>query len=152
MLTSKTKEVDEIVGLEVGADDYITKPFSVELLLAHIHSLLRRQDESVRDLESYTFGNIVLDFKKLEASKNGNPITLAAKEFEILKFFILNEGKVVTRDMLLDDVWGYANKENLPTTRTVDSYILVLRKKIEDNPSHPKHLLTVHTKGYKFMK
>jgi DNA-binding response OmpR family regulator len=149
MLTSKSDEMDKVLGLELGADDYMTKPFSIRELHARIKALLRRHGEARKDIDTFAFGNIAIDFKKQEASKKKESLKLSAKEFEILKYFILHEGEVITRDMLLDDVWGY---ESFPTTRTVDNYILTIRKKIEDNPSEPKHLLTVHTAGYKFVK
>ena len=149
ILTSKKEELDKVLGLELGADDYVTKPFSIRELHARIKALLRRKAELKKDIDEYTFGNVHADFKKQEASKKGKPRKLSAMEFKILKYFVQRESEVVTRQMLLDDVWGY---EEFPTTRTVDNYILSLRKKIEDNPSKPKHLLTVHTAGYKFVK
>ena len=149
MLTSRKEEIDKVMGLEIGADDYVTKPFSLRELKARIHALLRRKAELKREIDEYSFGTVDVDFKKQEANKNKQPIQLSSKEFEVLKFFIQHEGEVVTRHMLLDDVWGY---EQDPTTRTVDNYILSLRKKIEDIPTKPKHLLTVHTTGYKFVK
>jgi DNA-binding response OmpR family regulator len=149
MLTSKTGEMDKVLGLELGADDYVTKPFSIRELQARIKALLRRGGDISKEIDEYSFGNIYVDFRKMEATKNRKPISLTAKEFEILKFFIQHESEVVSRDMLLDKVWGY---EQFPTTRTVDNYILSLRKKIESDPSEPRHLLTVHTAGYKFVK
>jgi len=148
-LTSKKEEVDKILGLELGADDYVTKPFSVRELLARIKALLRRKGEVRREIDEYTFGTVHIDFKKQLALKEMEMIKLSAKEFEVLKYFIQHEGEVVTREMLLDDVWGY---ENFPTTRTVDNYILSIRKKLEETPNEPKHILTVHTAGYKFVK
>jgi DNA-binding response OmpR family regulator len=148
MLSSKKKETDKVVGLELGADDYVTKPFSIPELLARIKALLRRKGEILREIEECSFGNVQVDFKKQEALKNKKKLKLSVKEFEILKFFVERAGDVITRDMLLDKIWGY---ETYPVTRTVDNYILSLRKKIEDNPSEPKHLLTVHTAGYKFV-
>ncbi|MEE9288031.1 MAG: response regulator transcription factor [Bacteroidota bacterium] len=149
MLTSKKQELDKVLGLELGADDYVTKPFSTRELLARIKALLRRKVELKKDIDEYAFGNVHVDFRKQEAIKKNKTLKLSAKEFEILKYLVLHESEVVTRDMLLDDVWGY---ETFPTTRTVDNYVLSLRKKIEDNPSKPKHLLTIHTAGYKFVK
>ena len=149
MLTSKKEEMDKVLGLEVGADDYLTKPFSVRELLARIKALLRRKQELVKDIEEYSFGSVHIDFKKQTALKNNKPIELSTTEFKILKYFIEHEGEVVTRDNLLDKVWGY---DVFPTSRTVDNYILSLRKQIEDNPSEPKHLLTVPKAGYKFVK
>ncbi|MCI0330499.1 MAG: response regulator transcription factor [candidate division Zixibacteria bacterium] len=149
MLTSKKQEMDKVLGLELGADDYVTKPFGIRELLARIKALLRRKVEIVTEVEEYSFGSVQVDFKKLEASKNGKPLKLTAKEFEILKFLVSHEREVVRREVLLDKVWGY---ESFPTTRTVDTFIASLRKKIENDPSRPKHLLTVPTVGYKFVK
>lgn len=149
MLTSKREEMDKVLGLELGADDYVTKPFSIRELHARIKALLRRKGELKKEVDEYSFGNVNIDFKKQEAMKGKKALKLSAKEFEILKYFVQHESEVVTREMMLDDVWGY---ENFPTTRTVDNYILALRKKIENTPSKPEHLLTVHTAGYKFVK
>ncbi len=149
MLTSKREEMDKVLGLELGADNYVTKPFSIRELHARIKALLRRKGELKKEIDNYSFGSVHIDFKKQEATKGKKALKLSAKEYEILKYFIQHESDVVTREMLLDDVWGY---ENFPTTRTVDNYILALRKKIEDTPSRPQHLLTVHTAGYKFVR
>ena len=149
MLTSKGEEMDKVMGLEIGADDYMTKPFSTRELIARIKALLRRVKELPRDIAEYTIGDIHLDFRKQDALKGRTPIKLSVREFEVLKYLARHEGEVVTRDMLLDDVWGY---EHFPTTRTVDNYILSLRKKIEDDPANPKHLMTVHTAGYKLVR
>lgn len=149
MLTSKKEEMDKVLGLEVGADDYVTKPFSVRELLARVKALLRRKQEIVREIEEYAFGSVQIDFKKQAASKKNKPIELSTTEFKILKYFIEHEDEVVTRDNLLDKVWGY---DVFPTSRTVDNYILSIRKQIEDNPSDPKHLITVPKAGYKFVK
>ena len=149
MLTSKKQEMDKVLGLEMGADDYMTKPFSIRELIARIHALLRRKWKIMKEIEDYSFGDVEIDFKKQEATKRKKPLKLSSREFEILKYFAQHEGEVVTREMLLNDVWGY---ENFPTTRTIDNFILSLRKKIEDNHSAPKHLLTIHTSGYKFVK
>jgi DNA-binding response OmpR family regulator len=148
MLTSKKEETDKIVGLELGADDYITKPFSIRELHARIKAHLRRGEIMYKEVSTFSFGDIEIDFKKQKATKNGQPIQFSTKEYEILNFFIQHNDEVVSRDMLLDEVWGY---DVFPTTRTVDNYILNLRKKIENNPSEPKHLLTVHKSGYRFM-
>jgi DNA-binding response OmpR family regulator len=148
MLTSKGAELDKVVGLEIGADDYMTKPFSVRELIARINALLRRQSAIISEITEFSFGEIHLDFKKQEAWKGAKNIDLSAKEFELMKYFIQRQDQVVTRNQLLDDVWGY---EITPTTRTIDNYILGLRKKIEKNPSRPIHLITVHTAGYKFV-
>ena len=149
MLTSKKEETDKVLGLELGADDYVTKPFSVRELIARVKALLRRRDRAGSSAEEYSFGGARVNFRKQEATKDGNPVRLSTKEFEILKYFSRHEGEVVTRDALLDEVWGY---EHFPTTRTVDNYLLSLRKAFEDDPSRPRHFITVHSSGYKFMK
>jgi DNA-binding response OmpR family regulator len=148
-LTSRKEEVDRVLGLELGADDYVTKPFSVRELQARIRARLRRAGEIRRELEEYSFGDVHVDFRKHEVTKGTDPVQLSARELEVLKYFIQREGEVVTRDALLDDVWGY---DTFPTTRTVDNYILSIRKKIEKDPAHPVHLLTIHSAGYKFTK
>jgi DNA-binding response OmpR family regulator len=149
MLTSKKDEMDKVLGLEIGADDYVTKPFSIRELKARIKALLRRKAETIREVDEYSFGNVKIDFKKFEAYKNGKPIQLSSTEYKIMKYFIEHEGEVISRDKFLDDVWGY---DAYPTTRTVDNYILSLRKQIEDNPAHPQHIITIHKVGYKFVK
>jgi DNA-binding response OmpR family regulator len=149
MLSAKAEESDKVIGLELGADDYVTKPFSVKELMARIKAILRRRTVIVHEFDKYEFGDVTLDFAKLEANKGDKKIDLSLKEYEILKYFISKEGSIVTRNDLLDEVWGY---ENFPTTRTVDNYILMIRKRIESNPSRPEHLLTYHSAGYKFVK
>lgn len=149
MLTGKKEEIDKVVGLEIGADDYMTKPFSIKELIARIHALLRRSSSIIKEIEEYSFGDIYLNFKKHEAYKNGSVIQLSAMEFKLLKYFAQHEGEAISRDQLLDDVWGY---DQFPTTRTVDNYILLLRKKIEDDPTNPKYIITLHKAGYKFVK
>ena len=111
--------------------------------------MLRRKYELKKEIEEYSFGNVALDFKKQQALKNNESIKLSTTEFNIIKYFIIREGEVVTRDNLLEDVWGY---DAYPTTRTVDNYILSIRKQVEDDPANPIHLLTVHKAGYKFVK
>jgi DNA-binding response OmpR family regulator len=148
MLTSKSDEIDKVLGLEVGADDYMTKPFSIRELQARIKALLRRSVELKKGVEQITFGSVEIDFTKQELHRAGKLEKCSTKEFQILKCFIERESQVVTRETLLDVVWGY---DVFPTTRTVDNYILSLRKKIEDIPSEPKHLITAHTSGYKFV-
>jgi len=149
MLTSKKEEMDKVLGLEMGADDYVTKPFSLRELEARIKALLRRRQQIEKDIDVYSFGGVTLNFKGMEAVKGKKQIKLSLKEFEIMKYFIKHEGEVISRDKLLDEVWGY---ETFPTTRTVDNFILMLRKKLEDNPSVPKHIMTFHSAGYKFVK
>jgi len=149
MVTSRKEEIDKILGLEIGADDYVTKPFSLRELLARVKALIRRSTYEPGDIEEVAFANLKIDFKKQEMFKGENSVKLSATEYRILHYFIDHEGEVVSRDKFLDEVWGY---DTYPTTRTVDNYILSLRKKIEDDPADPKHLLTVYKVGYKFQK
>jgi DNA-binding response OmpR family regulator len=149
MLTSRNEEMDKVLGLELGADDYMTKPFSIRELLARIKALLRRQGTLKTSIETYAFGEVEVDFVKLEARAAGTALKFSATEFHVLKYFVEHEGEVVSREQFLNEVWGY---ESYPTTRTVDNYILSLRKKIEPDPAKPRHLLTVHTVGYKFVR
>lgn len=148
MLTSKREETDKVLGLELGADDYITKPCSLRELHARIKANLRRSEIVKKEVLKISFADLEIDFKKQKAEKNGKPIQLSTKEFEILHFFVQHDDEVVSRDMLLDEVWGY---DVYPTTRTVDNYILNLRKKIEKDASKPEHILTVHKSGYRFV-
>ncbi len=147
ILTSKKEETNKVLGLELGADDYMTKPFSLLELQARIKAILRRQKRETEKVDEVSFGNVKLDFKTHEATRKGKPVKLSEREFKVLKYMIEHKGEVVTRDMLLDEVWGY---ETFPTTRTVDNYILSISHKIEENPAKPKFILTVHTSGYKF--
>jgi DNA-binding response OmpR family regulator len=149
MVTSRKEEIDKILGLEIGADDYVTKPFSLRELLARVKALIRRSTYEPGDIEEVAFANLKIDFKKQEMLKGENPVRLSATEYRILHYFIDHESEVISRDKFLDEVWGY---DSYPTTRTVDNYILSLRKKIEDDPAKPKHLLTIHKVGYKFIK
>jgi DNA-binding response OmpR family regulator len=149
MLTAKGEEIDKVVGLEIGADDYLTKPFSVRELLARIKAHLRRQKREPSAVSgTYALGDTEIDFVHFKVRKKKKESVLTSLECEILKFFVQHSGEVVTRDMLLDKIWGY---EVFPTTRTIDNHILKLRKKIEDNPSRPKHILSVYGEGYRFM-
>jgi DNA-binding response OmpR family regulator len=149
MLSSKKQETDKVVGLEIGADDYMTKPFSLRELLARVHALLRRNAPITRDIEECSFGAVHVDFRTQEAVRGGKAVRLSAREFQVLQFLVQHEREVVTREMLLNEVWGY---EHFPTTRTVDNYVLALRKKLEDQPAAPRHILTVPTAGYKFVR
>jgi DNA-binding response OmpR family regulator len=149
MLTGKGEEADKVLGLELGADDYLTKPFGVRELLARVKAVLRRGQQDRPEMREASFGEVYVDFVKQESRKGKTALKMTAKEYELLKYFVQHEGEVVSRAALLDDVWGY---EATPTTRTVDTFILNLRKKIESSPSKPKHLLTVHTVGYKFVR
>ena len=149
ILTSKQEEIDKVLMLELGADDYVTKPPALRELRARVHALLRRSRGSMKkDVEYYTFGNHKIDFKGQVAYKGEQVIKLSTKELRVLQFLIKNEGQVVSRDQLLNEVWGY---EVFPDTRTVDNFILNLRKKIEDDPANPKHLITTYGAGYKFL-
>jgi len=148
MLTAKGQEIDKVAGLDLGADDYVTKPFGVSELMARIRALLRRCEARDRGLTQYAFGNVTLDFKKYEAEVGGRPVELSAREFDLLRYLIEHAGEAVHRSDLLDKVWGY---DVTPTTRTVDSFILDLRKKLEADPSHPEHILSVRGVGYKFV-
>jgi len=149
ILTSKQEEMDKVLLFELGADDYVIKPPGIRELHARVNALIRRSSNVKKQLEAYNFSDIKIDFKKQEAYKNNKQIKMSSKEFEILQYLIQHEGEVVSRSSLLDDIWGY---DVFPTTRTVDNYILNIRKKIEDDPSSPIHLITVHTSGYKFIK
>lgn len=149
MVTGKGDDLDRILGLEIGADDYVTKPFNVRVLIAQIKAILRRIDNyKSGDIKNYRFGNLEVDFKKMEIVKNGIQKTLTLMELNVLKYLIERKGEAVSRDDLLNNVWGY---DAFPTTRTVDNYILSLRKKIEDDQKEYKHILTVHKVGYKFV-
>ncbi|TET68135.1 MAG: response regulator transcription factor [Candidatus Aminicenantes bacterium] len=150
ILTGKKKEeIDRVVGLELGADDYIIKPFGTKELLARIKAVLRRSKPEVVEFEEYSFGDVYVNFKKQIASKGKNILSLTAKEFGLLKLLTSHEGEVVSRDTILNEVWGY---DKFPTTRTVDTFIHNLRQKIEDNASKPAHLITIPWSGYKFVK
>ena len=148
LLTARSEEVDKVLGLELGADDYLAKPFGMLELVARVKALLRR-NKSTKELEKVEFSGIKIDFKAYKAEKESKPIDLSAREYRLLKCLIAKKGSVVTRDELLDEVWGY---NTYPTTRTVDNHIARLRQKIEEkNSKTPKHILTVHGVGYKFV-
>jgi DNA-binding response OmpR family regulator len=145
----KKEEIDRIIGLELGADDYLLKPFGTRELVARIHAILRRVSPVKREVEELSFGNVTINFKKQVVTKGNAQISLTAKEIGLLKLLSEHEGEVVSRDQILNQVWGY---DNYPTTRTVDTFMHNLRQKIEDDPSHPVHLITVPWSGYKFIK
>jgi DNA-binding response OmpR family regulator len=150
MLTARGQEIDKVLGLKLGADDYITKPFGFMELLARAEAVLRRSRSpvpSAEPLESYRFGDVAVDFRRHEARKGSEAIDLSPREFQLLAYFIEHRGEIVTRETLLDTVWDY---NAIPFTRTVDMHIAKLRKKVEDNPADPKHVITVHRLGYKF--
>jgi DNA-binding response OmpR family regulator len=148
MLTAKSQEAEIVTGLELGADDYITKPFSVLELLARISALFRRvkSDSGVQEL--YRFGDLEINCKKYYARIKGRPLKLSPREYELLRFFIERRGEIITREELLKQIWGY---ESYPDTRTVDAHIAKLRRKIEEKPEEPKLIVTVHGIGYKFL-
>lgn len=151
MLTAKGETIDKVLGLKLGADDYLTKPFEILELLARIEALLRRSGSRRRGANrkgSFAFGNVLVDLRKAEVLKGGAPVELSAMEFKLLQFFIEKEYEVHSRDDLLDAVWGY---DAMPTTRTVDVHVAWLRQKLEDNPKRPSHIRTVHGLGYKFV-
>lgn len=150
MLTGQKKEeIDKVLGLEVGADDYVTKPFGTKELLARIRAVIRRGKPEAKELEEFKFGDIFINFKKQTALKGKKELYLTAKEFALLKFLISHEGEVVSRETLLNEVWGY---DQFPTTRTIDTFVHHLREKIEQDPANPRHFLTVPWSGYKFKK
>ncbi|HEV7700567.1 MAG TPA: response regulator transcription factor [Pyrinomonadaceae bacterium] len=150
MLTAKGETIDKVLGLKLGADDYLTKPFEVMELLARIEALLRRSPVTSEPAPNglFRFGEIGVDFKRAEVTRNAQPLELSAMEFRLLQFFIENRGTVHSRDDLLDAVWGY---DSMPTTRTVDVHVAWLRQKLEENPRHPQYIQTVHGMGYKFV-
>jgi DNA-binding response OmpR family regulator len=150
MLTVKDKEIDKVLGLELGADDYMTKPFSLRELVARVKAIFRRTEERSSDPDIISFGGIDLDFKKFEACKKGHKLDLTPLEFHMLKLFVKRRGEVLTRDDFLDGIWG---EDNVAVSfRTVDSHIANIRKKIEDDPSRPRHILSIRGVGYKFVE
>jgi DNA-binding response OmpR family regulator len=148
LLTARGQEIDKVLGLKTGADDYVTKPFSFMELVARVEALLRRTSKHIANLEQFQFGDITLNFKKNEALYGEEMLDLSPREFKILKYFIEHQGEVVTRDQLLDAVWGY---DSFPFTRTVDTHIAKLRQKIKEDPANARHIITVHRAGYKFI-
>ena len=149
MLTAKGETIDKVLGLKLGADDYLTKPFEVMELLARIEALLRRSSAQTNghSTSEFRFGDVAIDFRRAEVRKSSVPLDLSAMEFKLLQYLIENRGAVHSRDHLLDAVWGY---DAMPTTRTVDVHIAWLRQKLEENPKHPQFIQTVHGMGYKF--
>jgi len=148
MLTAKSSELDKISGLDYGADDYITKPFSLSELLARIRAIFRRVYPEKESLKQYSFGNVKIDFIKMQAFVNDCEIKFTRKEFAILEYLINRAGEVVHRHELLNNIWGY---DKSPSTRTVDTFILEIRKKIEETPSNPKHIVSISGVGYRFI-
>lgn len=150
MLTAKGQVIDKVLGLKLGADDYMQKPFEMMELLARVEVQLRKQKnkQEKNSLNEFTFGKVYVDFKKMTVLKAGEELSLSAKEFQLFKFLVENEGGILTRDQLLNEVWGY---DALPSTRTVDVHVAWLRQKVEEDSRYPKHILTVHGFGYRFV-
>jgi len=149
MLTARAQEVDRVMGLDLGADDYVTKPFSIPELLARVRALLRRSDAGSPLPERVRFDDVSVEFERYEAMKGKKTLRLSPKEFGVLRLLVAREGEVVSRTDLLHEVWGY---DHFPTTRTVDNHMASLRSKLEADPANPQHLLTVHGVGYKFVR
>jgi len=148
MLTARGQIIDRVVGLKLGADDYLVKPFEMAELLARIEALLRRSTAGpTSGTDAFRFGDVSVDFRRAEVTKDGRALELSAREFKLLRYFLEHRGAALSRDELLNEVWGY---NAMPSTRTVDVHIAWLRQKIEDNPRHPQYILTVHGLGYKF--
>src|SRR6266498_1519506 len=148
MLTARGQEIDKVVGLELGADDYVTKPFSIRELMARVKAVLRRVSPQAPAAEVYRFSDIEVNVRSNEVRRAGSLVDLSAKEFALLAYFVAHPAETLTRDRLLDAVWGY---ENYPNTRTVDTHIVHPRLKVELNPEDPRLILTVHGSGYKFV-
>jgi len=148
MLTARTQEKDVVEGLETGADDYVAKPFSIRELVARVRAHLRRSAPKPPDPDEYEFGGLHLDFRNYQATRGGETLLLSPREFELLRFFVRHRGEVVTREQLLEQVWGITSRI---MTRTVDNHIAKLRQKVEEEPSGPRWIVTVHRSGYKFL-
>ena len=147
ILTGSADEVNRVLLLELGADDYVTKPFSPKELLARVRAVLRRSKRAQPE-DQFNFGDVSIDFLKMHINRAGRPVSLTPQEFKLLKYFSHNPERVISRDELLNEVWGY---NSYPSTRTVDAHILTLRQKLENDPSKPVHFVTVHSAGYKFL-
>jgi two-component system, OmpR family, alkaline phosphatase synthesis response regulator PhoP len=149
MLTARGQVADRVVGLKLGADDYLTKPFAMAELLARVEARLRKYpDQESPKTDGYRFGDVCVDFRRAEVTRGGRPVELSAKEFQLLKYFVEHTGATLSRDELLNHVWGY---DAMPTTRTVDVHVAWLRRKLEPNSRHPQYILTLHGLGYKFV-
>lgn len=147
MLTARGQEIDKVLGLKLGADDYVTKPFGFMELAARVEALLRRASGGARMADVHSFGDVVVDFRKGELRKAGALVEVTARELRLLEFFLAHRGEVIARERLLDQVWEY---DGTPLTRTVDMHVAKLRKKIETDPADPRYIVTVHRIGYKF--
>lgn len=148
ILTARSQEVDKIIGLDLGADDYVTKPFSIRELLARVKAILRRAHALPKEQETYSFGEVAVDLRGYQVRRKGQLVDFTAKEFELLKYFLCHTGEMLSRERLLSEVWGY---DHVPISRTVDTHILHLRQKLESNPDNPQFFLTVHGAGYRFV-
>jgi DNA-binding response OmpR family regulator len=148
MLTAKSEEADRVTGLDFGADDYVTKPFSVKELMARVRALLRRIQPQPNLPDHLKFGDVEIDFRRYEARKRGKLVEMTRKEFAVLRFLASRGGEAATRDELLNEVWGY---EAYPVSRTVDNHMAGLRAKLENDPAEPAHIKTVHGVGYRFV-
>ena len=148
MLTARSAETDKVLGLELGADDYVTKPFSITELLARVRAVLRRTSSRPPPQDVVRIGEIEVDFKLHQAKRGKARVDFTAREFDLLRYFVQHTGQVVTREQILNEVWGY---EEFPTTRTIDNFVAKLRQKIERAPHAPEHILTIHGSGYKFV-
>jgi len=149
MSGKKKKEVDKVLGLELGGDDYLSKPFGTDEFIARVRAVLRRSRPEVPEIEDLAFGDVAIDFRKKIAAKSGRELHLTAREFSLLRLLAACEGQVVSRETILNKVWEY---EKYPTTRTIDTFMYNLRRKVEDDPAAPKHLITVPWLGYKFQR
>jgi len=152
ILTARGEVTEKVVGLKLGADDYLTKPFEMMELLARIEALLRRRSTTTgatARLERFAFGRNDVDFKSMEVTRKGKPIELSAREFQLLRYFIDHRGEVLSRETILNGVWGY---DAMPSTRTIDTHVTWLRQKLEDNPHHPEHIVTIYGVGYRFVE
>ena len=151
MLTARSQETDKVLGLELGADDYVTKPFSITELLARVRAVLRRtgmRPAAATGADTVRIGDLEIDFRVHQARRGKQRVEFTAREFELLRYFVTHIGQVVTREQILNEVWGY---EEFPTTRTIDNFVAKLRQKIEKAPHAPEHILTIHGSGYKFV-
>ncbi len=149
VLSASTDVVDKVLLLEIGADDYVTKPFSPRELLARVQAAMRRANRLAAVPEIFSFDDVSVNFTKMELTQAGRPAALTAQEFKVLRFFIQNQDRVISREELLNEVWGY---QSYPSTRTVDNHILRLRQKLEKDPARPLHFKTVHGAGYRFVR